>query len=114
MSKQRVVGNETILGQMIQGLVGLGEDFGLYFEENRSRWENIGGGGMLKGIVWLCASNLASSQQPQHPTPSQGPCRHASEPGGEEKAIAITCPWWPDTSLLMSTSSPGGTGCSSG
>lgn len=91
MSKQRVVGNETILGQMIQGLVGLGEDFGLYFEKNRSHWEKIGAGGTLKGTVWLCASDPASSQQPQHPTPSQGPCRDASEPGVRERRRESHC-----------------------
>lgn len=39
---------------------------------------------MLKGIVWLCVSNFAHSQQPQHAPPSQGPCRDASEPGVQE------------------------------
>lgn len=39
---------------------------------------------MLKGIVWLCVSNFARSQQPQHAPPSQGPCRDASEPGVQE------------------------------
>lgn len=53
MSKQRVAGNETILGQMIQDLVGLGEDFGFYFEKNRSHWEKIGSGGMLRDTVWF-------------------------------------------------------------
>lgn len=107
-----VVAGETVLGQTMQGLRGLGEDFGFCFEANRSRWEemsNRGWGtvGCSKGL-YGCA--LSSPNTPLPP-------RDASEPEVRERRRESHCrhlPWRPEMFSLVSTRSQGLASCCSG